>query len=82
MITLTLKLHNTIHFLETIYGFFLCKCQIFKHILTIVIYKTITIQTNNIIDKAGTNSPDENKETCNLVREVPHQATEAPVPGT
>ena len=29
------------------------------------------------LEKAGTNSPDENRETCKLVREVPHQATEA-----
>ena len=30
------------------------------------------------LERASTNSPDENKETCNLVHEVSHQATEAP----
>ena len=30
------------------------------------------------LEKTGTNSPDENRETCNLIREVSYQATEAP----
>ena len=29
-------------------------------------------------ERTSTNSPDENRETCNLVREVSNQATEAP----
>ena len=29
-------------------------------------------------ERTSTNSPDENRETCNLIREVSNQATEAP----
>ena len=36
-----------------------------------------TILLGHDLEEAGTNSPDENRETCKLVREVQHQATEA-----